>query len=289
MARRAGFSTGVGGAAQPPQAVTPPQGMGRGYNVRQHIDGMMLERINSPRYFTHFEKFLQRPFLNASLAPASADDAADGATAAELALMVSCNKNVELRTGGGADNAGVEALAGGGIRLETGGADGNNHIVQAHQDANQSSLNDIWDVTSRPLFMANLISGPEAADITNCILWAGWKLTFDPVTATDADQAFFRYENDVNGGRWQANTSIAGVDTTTDTGVLVTAATNYRLVVDVDAERVPRFYINDALVATGGALTAAADIEFFIGVEADGAAEAKELDIRNFLVSQLYG
>jgi hypothetical protein len=248
-----------------------------------------MERMLSPRYFTHFERFERRPFLNASLAPASADDAADGATAAEIALMMSANPLLEIQ-GTNADDAGVEALEGGGIRFETAGADGDEHILAAHADANQSSLLTAnWDSRNRPLFMANILTGPEAADITNCIIWAGWKLTSTEVTATDADQAFFRYENGVNGGRWQAITSVAGVDDAHDTGIAVAAGTLYRLLIDVDADRVPRFYINDRLVETGGALTALATLEFFIGVGADGAAEAKELDIRNFMVSQLYG
>ena len=257
----------------------------------EKVDELVRERVDSLRHFTHIERFLKRPFLNASLAPASADDAADGATAAELALMVSANPNLEI-LGTNADDAGVEALEGGGVRFETAGADGDGHILLAHLDANQSALASVnWDTRNEPLFYANIVSGPDAADITNCIMWAGWKLTNTATTATDADQAFFRYENGVNGGRWQAIVSTGGTDSVYDTGATVAAATNYRMLIAFDAARRPHMYLNEAVVTPEmpPAVTALATFEFYIGVEADGAAEAKELDIRSFVVSQLYG
>lgn len=249
-----------------------------GYGTKPTVDGLVMERLLNPKYFTHFERFLELPQLNATI---------DQVYTVEAARA--CYKHLEL-LGTNATAADVTFLPGGGIRCETVGADADGDIILAHLDAGPvTALAGIgWSTARRPLFMANLVSGPDAADVTSCILWAGWKLTNTHVTATDADQCFFRFEDDVNGGRWQAVTSVANSDSAIDTGITVRSATNYRLVIDVDINRVPRFYVNGALVSTGAAMTSLATLEFYIGVEADGAAEAKQLDIRNFMVSQLY-
>lgn len=268
---------GLPGVASPQTALGP-------YKTSSPVDALVAERLLSSRYFTHYERFLQRPQLNATLAVTTVDP-----TAAEVAASFASNLNLEI-TGTNADDAGVEWLPRGGIRLETAGADGDEHIIQAHRDTDQTALLNIdWNSANELLFVANLVTGPDAADVTSAIIWAGWKLTSTEVTATDNDQAFFRFENDVNGGRWQAITSVAGTDDAHDTGIAVRSATTYRLVVAVDRDRVPRYYINDALVETGSALTALNTFDFYIGVAADGAAAAKELDIRSFLVSQRYG
>ena len=232
----------------------------------------------STKYFTHFERFPKLPQLNATI---------DQVYTVEAARA--CHDDLEI-LGTNADDAGVTFLAGGGIRMETAGADADFHVLLAHLDAGPvtSLAGAGWDSSKKPLFFANIVTGPQAADITSCILWAGFKLTNTATTATDADQFFFRFEDDVNDGDWQAVTSVAGTDTATDTGIDVKFATNYRLLIEVDQLRVPRYYINERLVATGGALTDLATFEFYIGVETDGAAEAKQLDIRNFLVSQTY-
>jgi hypothetical protein len=271
-----------GGSASAKQAASGTVAFG--YATSSPVDGLVYERLLNPKFFTHFERFNKRPALNATLVPTNLDP-----TQAEVAAILAANLDLEI-AGVNADDAGVEFLEGGGIRMETVGADGDEHILQAHTDTNQSSLAACnWDSRNRPLFMANILTGPEAADIDNCILWMGWKLTSAEAVATDADQAYFRYENGVNGGRWQAITEADSVNDSHDTGILVNSGTLYRLIVDVGPDRVPRYYINNRLVETGPALRALATFDFFIGVASDGAAEAKELDIRNFMVSQLYG
>ncbi len=127
--------------------------------------------------------------------------------------------------------------------------------------------------------------------IVDFIAWLGWKLTSTEVVITDADQTFFRYENDINSGRWQAISSAVGVDVSTDTGLTVGISQRYRLVIHVDADRIPRFYVNGELVYTGlVALTADAVIIPVIGAEVDGGAAAtKTLVVRNAFLSQLIG
>jgi len=247
--------------------------------TKSPVDGVWLARYLNPKFYTYIDRFDRHPTVTATI---------DQAHTVEVARE--SNPHFML-SGNNAVDGDVTRLAHGGIRMQTVGADGDEDILGPHTDG--TPLNQDWNPTNRPLFYANIVSGPLAADVTNFILWGGLKLTSTEVTVTDADQAFFRAENGVNGGRWQAITSIGGTDTAIDTGVLglnaaVTLATNYRLLVEVGADRRPRFYINDVRVSTGGVMTAAADLEPYLGVAADGAAEAKILDVRNILVSRLY-
>jgi hypothetical protein len=239
-----------------------------------------MERLLNPKYWTYYENtWLQRPGLNADLAAATPN-------AAEIATSFSKHKDLEI-LGTNMTSALCTSAEGGGITLTTAGADGDSGILLAHLDTAQTALATCnWDSANRPLFMANIVTG---ANITNAIIWAGFKLTNTPVTATDADQAFFRYEDDVVSGDWQAVTSVGGTDDAHDTNIPGRVSSLVRLVIDVDINRQPRFYINDKLVETGAALTALNTFEFYIGVEADGAAAAKAITIRNFMVSQLYG
>jgi hypothetical protein len=113
-------------------------------------------------------------------------------------------------------------------------------------------------------------------------------LTNTQVTATDNDQAFFRYEEGVNAGEWQAVSSIGGVDTETDTNVAVAINTDYHLVVEIASDRTAKFYIDGVLVSTTTALTNAVDLIPYLGVmvQAGGAAGAKTMSIRGQAISR---
>jgi len=240
------------------------------------VDGIIQERLLHPKWFTYFDRLLRRPLLNATIDQVATVEEARAA-----------HPDLELDTGVNSADAGVVHLEGGGMTLTTAGAAGDNQIIQAHTDAITSGLSICnWDSANQPLFMANLVMN---ATITNQTIWAGFKLTNTPVTATDADQFFFRYQDTINGGEWQAVTSVAGVDDAHDTNTPVVASTVVRLLIVVDSDRIPRFFINGRLVETGGALTALNTFDFFIGVQAGAAAAASSMHIRNFMVSQLYG
>jgi hypothetical protein len=101
------------------------------------------------------------------------------------------------------------------------------------------------------------------------------------VTATDSDQAFFRYEDGVNDGEWQAISSIGGADDEHDTGILVAVDTDYLFVISIQADRKALFYINDTLVETSAILTNATDLIPYIGIASDGAAESKSVIVRS--------
>lgn len=210
---------------------------------------------------------------------------ADIQNAAESTRMVTDPDFEILGTNASSDD--VTFNAEGGIKVETDGADGDEVILLPHLDANQSAWTQwTWGTDKQVRWSCDIETG---ASIDNCIIWAGLKLTNTEVTATDDDQAFFRYENGVNDGEWQAVSSVGGTDDAHDTGVVVATTTRYRLEIAIDSSRVARFYINGTLVETSAALTDATDLIPYIGVAADGAAETKVLVIYGQTISRAAG
>lgn len=198
---------------------------------------------------------------------------ADILSATEATRMVTDPDFEVLGTNASSDD--VTFNAEGGIKLETDGADGDSVILLPHLDSNQSAWTAwTWGTDQQVIWQATIKTG---ASIANAIIWAGLKLTNTPTTATDDDQVFFRYEDDVNSGRFQAIYSIGGTDTATDSGITVAANTVYELAITIDSDRVARMFINGTLAATSTALTDATDLIPYVGVEADGAAAAKSI------------
>lgn len=219
------------------------------------------------------ERFERAPKVNADILSAT-----------EATRMIA-NPNFEL--------LGVNAVSGssllhveGGVRLTTAGADGDGCIILPHLDANQSAWNVTTWGTDKSVRWECVIRTGSAAQIDNCIIWAGLKLTNTDVVATDADQVYFRYENGVTSGNWVAVSSIGGSDDAHDTGLAVAATTTYHLVIEIDSSRVARFYINGTLYETSAALTDTTDLIPYIAVEADGAGEAKILDVYKTAISR---
>lgn len=181
----------------------------------------------------------------------------------------------------------VTFYAEGGIKVETDGADGDEVIILPHLDANQSPWTQVtWGTDKETAWECDLTTG---SNITNTIIWAGLKLTSTEVTATDNDQAFFRYEDDVNTGKWQAISSIGGTDSATDSGITVVLSTRYHLRIEINSSRVATFYINGVLVKTSSALTDATDFIPYIGVAADGAAAAKHMYAHGQAIGRVIG
>ena len=180
----------------------------------------------------------------------------------------------------------------GGITLTTAGADGDEMILLPHLDTKQSGwAQTTWGTDRQVIWECTIQSG---ANITNAITWAGLKLTNTEVLATDNDQAFFRYEDDVTSGALIAVYSIGGVDTSVNTGITWAVSTKYRLLIAIDSSRIARFYVGIAgaamtLVATSTALTDATDLIPYIGVAADGAAAAKAITVFHQSISRQKG
>ncbi len=116
------------------------------------------------------------------------------------------------------------------------------------------------------IWEAAITTGDDIA--TGLLLWAGLKLTNDPTVATDDDQAFFRFSTDDSDTNWEVVSSIAGTDTTTDSGVAVAVDTKYNFRIELDSARKACFYINDVLVYKSAALTNDVDLIPYIGIQA---------------------
>jgi hypothetical protein len=179
----------------------------------------------------------------------------------------------------------VTYYAEGGITFQTDGSDGDAVILLPHLDTNLSAWEQVnWGTDNEVRWEASIRTD---SPITTSIIWAGLKLTNTSDSSTDANQVYFRYEDDMNSGEWEAINSIANVDDAEDTDVVVAGNTVYHLVIEIDSSRIAKFYINGALVETSAALTDAIDLIPYIGIEEDGAGSARKLYIRGQVISRL--
>tara|TARA_Y100000310_G_scaffold336614_1_gene421643 strand:+ start:2127 stop:2888 length:762 start_codon:yes stop_codon:yes gene_type:complete len=253
--------------------------MGAASRTAQVADGGILER-QVDRYYLE-ERFLQTPLANADvLITASAP------TLAQSALRLRANRDFEV-TGTNSDEADITQDVTGGIKMETDGADGDEIIVHPHLDTTQTAWETVqWSTDKEVSWGCILTTG---ASIANTIIWAGLKLTSTEVTATDADQCFFRYEDDVISGNWQCIASDADTDDANDSTIAVAVSTQYKLEFKVDGDRVPRFFINGVMRSENAALkTGITALIPYVGVAADGAAAAKNIILRREWISKEY-
>lgn len=208
---------------------------------------------------------------------------ADITSATEAVRMIADPSFEVLGTNASSDD--VTYYAEGGITIETDGANNDQVIVLPHLTANISPWTGVtWGTDKETKWEAVI----RTSAITAATIWAGLKLTNTSVTATDDDQAFFRYAAGTNSGKWQAVSSIGGTDDAADSGVTVAEDTTYRLTIVIDSARKASFYINNVLVKTSAALTNAVDLIPYIGIQANGAA-AKKMHIMGQAISRVVG
>jgi len=215
------------------------------------VDKDLYTKQNSPdRYFLE-EKFLQRPALNADIGIAN-------------------NPNFEiLGTNASADDVTFDATNAG-LLLTTDGADNDQIIILPHLDAGQSAWTGIkWGTENQTIWEATIKTG---ASIATVLIWAGLKLTNTPTIATDANQAFFRFSTDDSDTTIRCISSIANVDTNTDSGVTLAVNTTYRLRIEIDSARKAHFFINEVEVTSTAALTNDIDLIPYIGIQSLSAA-----------------
>lgn len=182
---------------------------------------------------------------------------------------------------------------GGGVRLLTAGAANDQAIISPHADTQQSAVNVTDWSTDDEVAMAVRITTGSA--VTGYLVHAGLGLTAAMDETTDADQAKFTFDTGNSDANWMANWSIGGTDSEIDTGIAVTADTDYLLLIVIDADRVARFYIDDTnadgddlrLVATSGALTTAKDLIPFVGVQALTGA-ARHVEVRRIALAKQF-
>ena len=153
----------------------------------------------------------------------------------------------------------------GGVELKTHGADNDQVIVLPHLDTLQSSWTGVlWGTENMVIWEAVI----KTSDVTTGILiWAGLKLTSDPTVATDDDQAYFRFSTDDADTNWEIVNSVGGTDTTADSGVVVSASTNYYFRIEIDSARKAHYFIDNKEVYVSGAMTNDVDLIPYVGVQ----------------------
>lgn len=226
---------------------------------RAHFNNPISSDVfTNPERYELVETFQKKPGINADIV---IDPDADDATA--LAAFVIANRDFEvLGTGATTDDVTFGTTIAG-LLMTTDSNAAQQVIIAPHLDTGQTAWTSVlWGSENQVIWEAVVRTGASVAAI---ILWAGLKQTNDQDPTTDDDQAFFRF--DTNVANWEAVYSIAGVDVEVDTGVVVAVNTNYYFRIEIDADRIPHFFIDDKEVAVGTALTNDEDFEPYVGVE----------------------
>ena len=220
------------------------------------------------------ERFELLPQLNA------VRDAAAAYSQSGIQALVNANPHFEA-IGTNMTSALADRGTYGGVKLSTAGASADQAILQVHANANSDSQkvsawnSAIWSTSAECLFEA-LIYTP--ATITQATFFAGLKLTNTPVVATDSDQAFLRGASTTAANYWHTVDSAGGTDNDQTSTVLVTASSLHHLMIRVDADRVPYYYVNGVYLMTGSALAASVALYPFVGVHATEAV-AKSVEV----------
>ena len=194
-----------------------------------------------------------------------------------------------------------------GITLTTAGADQDQAIVLPHLDSNQTAWTGTkWGTENQTIWECSLNTNA----IDNQKLWAGLKLTNDQLIATDADQAFFKFQTDATNSesfddfaKWHFVHSIGGTDYISQLPITVAANTPYHFKIEIDSDRKLSIFVDGqqynitstsgstggTAVTTGTTKSAALtdDVDFipYIGIEA-GAAAAEAVDVHSQCISR---
>ena len=195
-----------------------------------------------------------------------------------------------------------------GLTITTAGADQDQSIILPHLDTNQTSWTGVGWGTENQVEWECAVSTNAIADQK---IWAGLKLTNDQLIATDANQAYFKFQTDATNSEaftdyalWHFVHSIGGTDYISALPITVAANTLYRFKITIDSNRKASIFVNGVqynvtttAASTGGtavttgttptaALTNDINLIPYIGVEA-GAAAAEALDVHHQAISRL--
>lgn len=197
-------------------------------------------------------------------------------------IGIAYNLDFEL-LGTSAVSADLAFNAAGGFDLATHGGATDSAILLPHLDSAQSRWSGItWLPSRQPNFMLNMKTDSA---LTNTTIWAGFKLTNTPVSTTDNDIAFFRYQNGTD-TNWQCVWDVANAGpTSSDSGVAVAASTVYRLWITINSAGLATFWINGVAVYTTTALTSTAAFIPYVGVLSATTATVKKIIVRNLSCS----
>lgn len=236
-------------------------------HVALHKQSLPFERVRL------VENFGQIPKLNAVIDQVYTTEAARAA-----------NINFEILGTSSTSALSTRSTTSGAILLTTAGADNDQMIILPHLATDGTGWTTIlWGTENQVVWEAIVRTTASVADVT---IWAGLKLTNTSVVATDANAAYFRFDGNV--ANWEATTSITGDDDVeSDTGVAVTANTNYYLKIDIDSDRKAHFYINNKEVYVSGALTDDINLIPYIGVHKTTSSGTKAIEVAGQAISRI--
>jgi len=238
------------------------------------------------RRFYLDEWFVQRPGLNANIDQVST-----------VEVQRALNRNWEALGTNMTTALCTFNTTSAGIVATTAGADEDQAILTPHLDTAATAWAGCLWGTENQVHWETSIALPA---IDNQKVWAGLKLTNDQLVATDANQAFFKFQTDAtNSEAFTDYTllhfvhSIGGTDYISALPITVAADTIYHLKIMMDSDRKMSIFVNGVQYnitstsgSTGGtsvttgttksaAMTNDIDLIPYVGIEAgDGAAEA---------------
>ncbi len=161
----------------------------------------------------------------------------------------------------------VTFAADGGVLLTTDGAASDAVIIVPHLDSEHAIWDDVtFGTDDETIWECLLKVGTIADDIGYC----GLKLTNVNASSADLDQAYFRYENGINSGKWQALVEVNGSLTTVDTGVLAAVGQIMHFKIVMDAAELCHMYVNGKLVSQVSFAGNTVNLKPYIGI-VDGA------------------
>ena len=258
---------------------------------RTTINGLKDTR----RYYLE-EYFLQRPGLNADIDQVST-------TEVQRAL----NRNWEALGTNMTTALCTFATTSAGVLATTAGADQDQAILTPHLDTAATAwAGTKWGTENEVSWECSIM----LPALDNQKVWAGLKLTNDQLVATDANQAFFKYQTDATNSEafsdysyWHFVHSIGGTDYISQLPITVAANTPYHFKIEIDSDRKAAIFVNGqqynvtstsgstggTAVSTGTTKTAALtdDVDFipYIGIEA-GAAAAEAVNVHYTAISR---
>tara|TARA_R110002020_G_scaffold145103_1_gene318345 strand:- start:86 stop:964 length:879 start_codon:yes stop_codon:yes gene_type:complete len=238
------------------------------------------------RRFYLDEWFLQRPGLNANIDQVST-----------VEVQRALNRNWEALGTNMTTALCTFNTTSAGIVATTAGADEDQAILTPHLDTAATAWAGCLWGTENQVHWETSIALPA---IDNQKVWAGLKLTNDQLVATDANQAFFKFQTDATNSEAFTDFtllhfvhSIGGTDYISALPITVAASTIYHLKITIDSSRQMSIFVNGVQYnitttsgSTGGtavttgttkstAMTDDIDLIPYVGIEAGaGAAEA---------------
>ena len=195
------------------------------------------------------------------------------------------------------------------VTLTTAGADEDQAILCPHLDSGQTAWTGVKWGTENQVHWEALVRTSSAID--NQKIWAGLKLTNDQVVATDANQAFFKFQTDATNSEAFTDFeklhfvhSIGNTDYISRLPITIAASTNYHLKISFDSDRKLSIFVNGVqynITATSGstggtavtqgntksaAITNDVDLIPYVGLEA-GDGNAAAIDVSYCAISRL--